>query len=95
MDRKPVKKRVPRITKHPSYREAIEYVALNDEPCVMSAKDIMYQPTTQLVNVIFGTPMEEIAQDIIRLRVKMVRRERRLDRMARKLNEGFKRSLEE
>ncbi len=57
-----------RITKYPSYREAIEYVALNDEPTLLEEDDINSQPTVHLINVIFGTPLDVVVADVIRYR---------------------------
>lgn len=59
-----------RVFKNPSYREAIEYIALNDEPMEMDAEAMTGMPTVHLVSVIFGTPRETVAQDVVDYRAK-------------------------
>lgn len=54
-----------RVTKHPSYRAAIAYIALNDEPCELDAKQVTGMPSVHLVSVIFGTPADVVAQDVV------------------------------
>lgn len=57
--------------KRASYREAIECIALNDEPCIMEPEEMCGMATVLLVAAIFGTEQERVARDVIRLRRKV------------------------
>lgn len=63
----PVRKRV---MKNPSYRQAIEYIALNDEPDDLNPEFMTGMASVHLVSVIFGTPTEVVAADVVRYRLK-------------------------
>ena len=54
--------------KRASYRQAIEYIAFNDEPTISNADDMSGFPSVQLVGYVFDVPVERVTQDIIKLR---------------------------
>lgn len=56
--------------KRASYRDAIDYIACNDEPTEMNPEDVNGFATVQLVSQIFDVPSEKVAADIVKLRKK-------------------------
>ncbi len=54
--------------KRASYRHAIEWIALNDEPEVLSVEDMEYMISVALVADIFGQLCSEVAQAVIKYR---------------------------
>jgi hypothetical protein len=53
--------------RRPRYRDAVEWIALNDEP---SNPDVAELLSVALIADIFGTTPERVAQDVIRFRAK-------------------------
>lgn len=58
--------------KAPSYREGVEYVAMNDEPTHREVENVQYMPTIQLMALLFGKTVEEVAIDVIAFRKKHI-----------------------
>lgn len=58
--------------KTPSYREGIEYVAMNDEPTHREVENVQFMPTIQLMALLFGKTVEEVAVDVIAFRKKHI-----------------------
>lgn len=56
--------------KRASYRDAIDYIAWNDEPEELDAQEMFGMATVQLVSQIFDVPGEKVAEDVVRLRKK-------------------------
>jgi hypothetical protein len=56
--------------KRPSYRNAIETVALNDEPTCLDIAEVSGQMTVVLVGWLFEVPAEKVAFDIVAYRMK-------------------------
>jgi hypothetical protein len=56
--------------KRPSYRKAIEYIALNDEPLCMDVEYLSGFISVQVVSVLFGVDSEKIARDIVKYKEK-------------------------
>ena len=56
------------VTKRASYRKAVEWVALNDEPEITSADDMSYMISISLIASIFGKTSDEVAKAVIRYR---------------------------
>ena len=55
--------------KRPGYREAVEWIALNDNSGYGdNEEDVASYMTTHLISDIFGKPEEELAADIMRVR---------------------------
>lgn len=59
-----------RVFRNPSYREAIDYIAYNDEPTELDPAAMLGMPSVQLVAAIFGTPAKVVADDVVRYRKK-------------------------
>lgn len=58
------------MAKREGWKAALEYVALNDEPTLMSAEDLYGQPTVALLGIVFGKEVEEVAEAVIKFRIK-------------------------
>jgi hypothetical protein len=59
--------------KRASYRDAIDFIAYNDEPGADEALEIngVYgMATVLLISEIFGVPQKKVAQDVVKLRIK-------------------------
>lgn len=56
--------------KRASYRDAIDYIACNDEPNGMDIEEIIGYTTVQLVSNIFGLDDQKVAKDIVKYREK-------------------------
>lgn len=54
--------------KRASYKQAIEYIALNDEPTIRDAEEMTGYATVQLVAEIFDITSQRVAGDVIRFR---------------------------
>jgi hypothetical protein len=54
--------------KRASYRLAVEYIALNDEPTIRGAEEMIGYASVQLVSEIFDVPALRVARDVIRQR---------------------------
>jgi len=54
--------------KRASYREAIEYVALNDEPSEIDADAMIGFASVQLIAHVFRVDDERVARDVVRKR---------------------------
>jgi hypothetical protein len=57
----------------PSYREGVEYVAMNDEPTHLEVETVQYMPTVQLMAILFGKRVDEVAADVVAFRKKHIR----------------------
>ena len=53
-----------------SYREAIEYIAYNDEPLIMDTEFVKGMLSVMTLAVASGKSEEEIAKDVCRIRLK-------------------------
>lgn len=53
-----------------SYRKAIEYVALNDEPRFTQVDEVIGMATVQLVSEIFGVEDTRVTEDVLKFRSK-------------------------
>lgn len=58
--------------KRASYRDAIDFIALNDEPTIMDVEEVHALASVLLVASIFGTSQERVARDVVRLRHKLI-----------------------
>ena len=56
--------------KRAGYRDAIDFIAFNDEALSRDLEQIGFLATTVLVASIFDVPIEKVALDILRLREK-------------------------
>jgi hypothetical protein len=56
--------------KRASYREAVEWIALNDEPTGGVLEDVAGYISTLLIADLFGKDPQDVAAAIIRVRVK-------------------------
>lgn len=56
--------------KRASYREAVEYIALNDEPTLMTDGEMFGMPSVGVIAAVFDVPQERVARDVVRYRVK-------------------------
>ena len=54
--------------KRASYRDAIDYIACNDDPCERDTAAIEGYVSVALVAAIFGTDGAHVARDVARLR---------------------------
>lgn len=54
--------------KRASYRDAVDFIACNDDPSELGASRVADLTTTVLVANIFGVDAERVAQDIVRHR---------------------------
>lgn len=57
--------------KRASYREAVQWIAVNDEPTDRDPEDIAYYISTVLISDIFGVTPERVARDVVRARERM------------------------
>jgi hypothetical protein len=56
-----------------SYRFAVEWIALNDEPTERDPEMVASLISTALIADLFGKPQEKVAADVIRYRKKAAR----------------------
>ena len=56
--------------KRAGYRDAIDFIAFNDEARSRDVEQIGFLATTVLVASIFDVPIEKVANDVLRLREK-------------------------
>lgn len=56
--------------KRASYREGVEYIALNDEPGIMKAEDCVGMCTVGLLAALFGVTQQRVAEDVVKYREK-------------------------
>jgi hypothetical protein len=54
--------------KRPGYREAVRWIAANDEPTDLDAFNVAGYLTTVLVADLFGVDAERVAGDVVKLR---------------------------
>ncbi len=54
--------------KRASYREAVELIALNDEPSEMDAESVAGLASVQIVSGLFDIEAERLARDVVRYR---------------------------
>lgn len=60
--------RPKRVTRRPSYREAVIWIAENDEPASDDVAEMENLISVVLVAHLFGTPAHDVARDVIRYR---------------------------
>lgn len=53
-----------------AYREAIEYIAMNDEPTFLDPETLTGFPSVQVVAIIYKKTYERVAQDVVKFRIK-------------------------
>lgn len=63
----------PEKPKREGWKAALEYVALNDEPAIIDAEALHGQPTVQLLGIVFGKTVEDVAEAVVRFRRKRLR----------------------
>lgn len=69
--------------KRASYRNAVDFIAMNDEVDCLEVEQVQGFISTQLVADLFGVPTERVARDIVRLR------EKEMDAAKAKLERAF------
>lgn len=72
-DRRPVHYPTPSedsIVKRASYRDAIDFIACNDEPTETDPEEVRGLASVLLVASIFGVDTERVAKDVVRYRKK-------------------------
>ena len=52
--------------KHPSYKNAIDYIAENDDPTVRDVDAMSGQISIQLVSELFGLDSHRVALDVVK-----------------------------
>jgi hypothetical protein len=57
--------------KAPCLRDAVAWVALNDEPTILVADEVVGMATVALIADLFGKDQEEIARRVVKLRTQM------------------------
>lgn len=60
--------RVKGRMKRASYRHAVEFIALNDEPTILDADAMTYYATVMLVADLFDVSTERVARNVVRYR---------------------------
>lgn len=63
--------------KRASYRDAVDFVALNDEPSELDEEVVSGLASVVLVASIFDVETERVARDVVRLRKRIVKEESR------------------
>lgn len=58
------------MSKRASYRQGIEFIAMNDEPTDLDAKSIAAYISTSLLADLFGKEPLKVAQDILKIRMR-------------------------
>ncbi len=58
-------------TKRPSYKRAIEIIALNDEPGITDPMDIAGMISVQLVADLWGKDAEDVALAVSKFRIRL------------------------
>lgn len=66
-----IKNEKPR-RKTPSYREAIEFIAMNDEPTIMDTDLLVGYPTVHLAAIMFGKNIDDVAADVVMFRTNKI-----------------------
>lgn len=56
--------------KRASYKSAIAFIALNDEPTDMDPESVAGYTTSVLVSEIFDVPTEKVGVDVVKFRLK-------------------------
>jgi hypothetical protein len=56
--------------KRPSYREGVEFIALNDDPNNTDPETVMGTLTVGLLSALFGVTHDRVASDVVRFREK-------------------------
>lgn len=56
--------------KRASYRAAVEWIAMNDEPSQTEPRDVAGYISTCLIADLFGVEPSRVARDVIRVRIK-------------------------
>ena len=55
--------------KHPSYKNAIDYIAENDDPTVRDVDAMSGQISIQLVSELFGLDSHRVALDVVKYQI--------------------------
>lgn len=66
--------------KRASYRDGVDFIAMNDEPTDLDPEDVELYTTVQMLAQLFAVPTERVAADVVRLRKRVLRAERRARR---------------
>lgn len=56
--------------KRPSYRDAVDAIAWNDEPAEHDADAVAGMASVVIIASIFGVPSEQVAADVVAYRLK-------------------------
>lgn len=56
--------------KRASYRNGIDFIAMNDSCDLETVEDLVGMPTVFLLAELFGVPQERVAEDVIKYRKK-------------------------
>ena len=56
--------------KRASYREGVEYIALNDDPDTTDPEVVMGMISVGLLSALFGVTHDRVASDVVRFREK-------------------------
>lgn len=62
--------------KRASYRDGIDFIAMNDEPAELEEDVVAGLATVLLVSELFGVERERVARDVVRYRKKEAKRQR-------------------
>jgi hypothetical protein len=57
--------------KRPSYKKAVEHVALNDDPVELDPEVVAGTISVGLVADLFGVDVDVVAADVVRLRIRV------------------------
>lgn len=69
--------------KRASYRDAVDFIAMNDESAEMDPEEVIRLASVLLVSEIFAVSRERVTRDVIRLRAKNAKEDRRRETIAR------------
>lgn len=56
--------------KREGYKAIVEYIALNDEPMCLDAETLIGQPSVQVAAIAFGKTYEQVAEAVVKFRIK-------------------------
>lgn len=54
--------------KRAGYKEVVEYIALNDEPLILTAEELVGFPSVQTCAIAFGKTYEQVAEAVVKYR---------------------------
>lgn len=58
------------MSRRAPYSEVVEYIALNDEPLLLNAEDLVGFPSVQACAIAYGKTYERVAADVVKFRKK-------------------------